>query len=346
MSLENVQYRSVIRFLFMRGKTLQEIVAELNAGYGLESPSLSTVKRWFNEFKRGRTSVFDEEKSGRPSEINENVTEKLQEIVKQERRITTRELTSRLNVSKGTVNTLLSSFGIRKLCSRFIPRFLTAEMQSCRLDCCQKNLELFEQFGDLFLVNIITMDETTLSLYVPESKRESLEWKFPGEASTKKMRSSAFHRKAMMLTLFWDANGVILADFLNSGTNINSEYYSNLVLEARKKRRKSRLCDLYYLADNAPVHTSQHSKAVFDTIGMRMLQHPPYSPDLAPSDFYLFRHLKKHLRGERFNNKDDLKAAVTNFLNEKPTDFFQKAFSELVVRWRKCVNAEGNYIEK
>ena len=123
MSLENVQYRSVIRFLFMRGKTLQEIVAELNAGYGLESPSLSTVKRWFNEFKRGRTSVFDEEKSGRPSEISENVTEKLQEIVKQERRITTRELTSRLNVSRGTVNTLLSSFGIKKICSRFVLDF-------------------------------------------------------------------------------------------------------------------------------------------------------------------------------------------------------------------------------
>ena len=76
------------------------------------------------------------------------------------------------------------------------------------------------------------------------------------------------------------------------------------------------------MADNAPVHTSQHSTAVLDTTGLVVLDHPPYSPDLAPSDFYLFTHLKKHLRGERFNNKDDLKAAVTNFLDEKSSEFF------------------------
>lgn len=142
---------------------------------------MATIKRWFNEFKSGRTSVMDLEKSGRPSEIDEKMTEKLVKIIQNERKITTRELTRRLNVSEGTVETLLSETGIRKLCSRFVPRFLTAEMQARRLSCCEENLKILERTGESLLENIITMDETSLSLYVPESKRESKEWKMLGD---------------------------------------------------------------------------------------------------------------------------------------------------------------------
>ena len=190
------------------------------------------------------------------------------------------------------------------------------------------------------------MDETPLSLFIPESKRESMEWKFPGETSAKKLKLSTSHRKSTMLSIFWDKNGIILIDYLDSGANINSEYYSNLVKTARKNRRKSRLCDLFYLADNAPVHTSEFSTEVVKGCGLTALTHPPYSPDLAPSDFYLFKHLKKHLRGNRFNTKDDLKEAVTNWLHEKPSEFYEEGFLELARRWEKCVVANGSYIEK
>ena len=80
--------------------------------------------------------------------------------------------------------------------------------------------------------------------------------------------------------------------------------------------------------------------------GLTALSHPPYSLDLAPSDYYLFTHLKKHLRGKRFNIKDDLKEAVTNWLNERSSDFYEEAFLELARRWKKCVAADGSYVEK
>ena len=65
----------------------------------------------------------------RNQEINENLTKNLNKIVKEERIINTRGL----NISKGTVHTFLSSLDIRKLCSRFVPKLLTAEMQAHRL---------------------------------------------------------------------------------------------------------------------------------------------------------------------------------------------------------------------
>lgn len=346
MPLETIQYRSVIRFLFLKGKNREEVLSELKAVYQQECPSTATIYRWFNYFQSGRTSVVDEERSGRPSEIDEKITQKLQTIVQNERRITTRELTTRLNVSKGTVHTLLTESGIRKLCSRFVPRFLTVEMRQRRLECCLENLQIRTNVGDRFIDNIITVDETPLSLYVPESKRESQEWKLPGESSSLKMRSSTCHRKALMLTVFWDANGIILTDFAESGVKINSSYYSNIVQQARKARRKSRVCDLYFLHDNAPIHTSSVSMATIERCGLNLLPHPPYSPDLAPSDFFLFNHLKKHLRGQVFANKHDLRAAVESFLGEKPPEFFKNAFKNLVIRWENCVSAEGNYFEK
>ena len=59
---EKEQYRNVIRYLFLKCKTRQEIVKELNEDFGADCFSLATIKRWFNDFQRERTSVFDEEK--------------------------------------------------------------------------------------------------------------------------------------------------------------------------------------------------------------------------------------------------------------------------------------------
>ena len=133
---------------------------------------------------------------------------------------------------------------------------------------------------------------------------------------------------------------------MDSGANINSEYYSKLVQTARKKRRKSRLCDFFYLADIASVQTSEFSTEVVKGCGLTALSHSPYSHDLAPSDFYLFTHLKKHLCGNRFNTKDELKEAVTNWLHEKPSGFYEEVFLELIHRWKTCVMVDGSYIEK
>jgi histone-lysine N-methyltransferase SETMAR len=344
--ISEVEYRSVIKFFVLQKKTCSEIFVLLQSTYLNDTPSQTTVKYWVREFKGGRTSVFDEDREGRPKEILNSVDEKLKEIIQEDRRITTRMLSARLNISKGSVDVRLKSFGIRKLCSRFVPRFLTGEMMQKRLQSCKNNLLLWEQHGEAFLANLITEDETPLCIYLPESKRESAEWKFPGEKPTLKMRTGTSHGRSMMLSTFWDHKGIILNDFADKGTTINSVYYSQLVATARKKRRKQKNTPLWFLHDNAPVHTAGISKAIIETAGLTLVDHPPYSPDLAPSDFFLFKHLKKHLRGTSFASKENLKAAVENFFTNCPPDFFKIAFSELIDRWQKCVERNGLYVEK
>jgi histone-lysine N-methyltransferase SETMAR len=76
------------------------------------------------------------------------------------------------------------------------------------------------------------------------------------------------------------------------------------------------------------------------------LPHPPYSPDLAPSDFYLFRHLKKFLRGRHFRDNEDLQGATEAWLGGRDKEFFEAGLVSLQDKWNKCIEVKGDYIEK
>ena len=99
------------------------MMIQLKEVYGKVEPAPTTLYKWLKVFKGGRTNIADGERSGRPQEIGDDKVEKLKEIVVSERKATKQELASRLNVSYGTVHTMLQSMGIRKLCSRFVPYF-------------------------------------------------------------------------------------------------------------------------------------------------------------------------------------------------------------------------------
>jgi len=72
---------------------------------------------------------------------------------------------------------------------------------------------------------------------------------------------------------------------------------------------------------------------------------PPYSPDLAPADFFLFPKLKSTLKGRRFDTIDEIQKNSTNELFAIPKEAFQKAFQSWQKRWERCVDSEGNYFE-
>ena len=98
--------------------------------------------------------------------------------------------------------------------------------------------------------------------------------------------------------------------------------------------------------DNARPHTAQATTAEIAAKGWTVLPHPPYSPDLAPSDFFLFGPLKDFLRGQKFNDDDEVKTAVRSWIRQCEADFFAAGFAQWKTRWDKCVARNGDYIEK
>ena len=142
-----------------------------------------------------------------------------------------------------------------------------------------------------------------------------------------------------MLTVFWDRNGPITISFLERGNTVNSENYCELLTQVKKdiknKRRGLQSRGVILLQDNARPHTAARTLAKIEDLGWKLLTHPPYSPDLAPSDFHLFGPLKESMKGIHFQTDEEVKAAVSNWLRTQSTEFYAKGIDNLISRWNK-----------
>ncbi|KAG5330333.1 SETMR methyltransferase, partial [Acromyrmex heyeri] len=112
---EKEQYLSVIRFLFC-----EEIKTKLDAVYGNSSSSMTIVRYWFNEFKYGHSSVFDEERPGRPADVvTKEIVEKVHDMILVDRRTKVHEIAEAVGVSYRTAfNILHDNLGMKKLLAR------------------------------------------------------------------------------------------------------------------------------------------------------------------------------------------------------------------------------------
>jgi len=155
-----------------------------------------------------------------------------------------------------------------------------------------------------------------------------------------------------MATIFWDCKGVLLVDYLPQKTTMTGPYYGEVLTnlhqaQAVKEKRKGMLTrGPLLLHDNALAHMPPVAQAVVKDIGFEQLSHLPYSPDLAPSNFYLFQHLKKHLRGTRFFDDDELKQATESYLDNMPQEFYLTGIEKVFDRCQKCIDVKRYYNEK
>jgi histone-lysine N-methyltransferase SETMAR len=124
----------------------------------------------------------------------------------------------------------------------------------------------------------------------------------------------------MMASMFLDSQGIFMIDYLDQCRNINGTFYAGelrrLRQEIARKRRGKLTQGVLFLHDNAPAHTSHVAMAAATDCGFDILPHPPYSPDLATSNFYLFPKLKTKLRGRRFGSNEGVMDAVNEFFED------------------------------
>ncbi|KAJ4452299.1 hypothetical protein ANN_03819 [Periplaneta americana] len=208
--------------------------------------------------------------------------------------------------------------------------------------------------GDEFLDRIVTGDETWISHFTPETKQQSMHWRHSGSPVRTKFKQTLSVRK-VMCTVFWDRKGILLIDFLPRGETVNADRYCETVRKLRRaiqnKRRGMLSAGVVLLHDNSRPHTARRTAAVLTEFGWELFDDPPYSPDLAPSDFHVFLHLKKFLSsGERFGNDEELKTSVTRWFHLQAAEFYdrgiQKTFNIILQTDLACWPAEIDGLEK
>ena len=265
-------------------------------------------------------------------------------------RIKVAEPASECDISNGSVYTIIHEhLGMSKVSARWVPRYLNMQDRQQRVESSQELLEVYNANPEDFHIRLVTGDETWLHHWDPDTKKEFMQWKHPGSPPPKKFRTQPSASK-VMATVFWDSKGIILIDYKPAGTSITGEFYANNIKQLRvaikEKRRGKLAAGVLLLHDNAPVHKSRVAQAAIRECKFEQLNHPPYSPDLAPSDYYLFRNLKSHLRGTRFQNDDELEAATDAWFEDQIDDFYFKGIDCLKEMWAKCIEVKGDYIEK
>ena len=150
---------------------------------------------------------------------------------------------------------------------------------------------------------MVTMDETWPYHYDPETKQPSVEWRHSGSPRSKRFRVQKSARK-VLASIFWDQDDILLIDYLLKGKTINAEYYSSLLVQLKdilnEKRRVKVAKLVLFLHDNAPAHRALATQKKLVYLGFQCLDHPPFSPYLAPLDYHPFPGLKSIERSPFF----------------------------------------------
>ncbi|XP_070141067.1 histone-lysine N-methyltransferase SETMAR-like [Drosophila kikkawai] len=168
---------------------------------------------------------------------------------------------------------------MRKLCSKRVPRLLTPDQKQQRIDDSETFLSMLKRNGTDFYRRYVTMDETWIHYYTPESSQQSSEWVVFGESRPKRPKTQISAGK-VMASVFWDAYEILFIDYLEK--------------------------------------------------------------DLAPSDYWLFSDLKKHLQGKRYRKNEEAIADTEAYFEGKSSAFSKNGIERLEKRWTECVAVDEN----
>ncbi|CAH2002225.1 unnamed protein product [Acanthoscelides obtectus] len=313
MELNREHFRAIINYNFQRQLSQQECLAESFFVFGNEEPH----------------HLSDDPRVGAPeTAVTQQNVDAVRKLIIED------TIEAALKISKTSIQKILhEELGVRKLVSRWIPHLLTEEQKAARDNWCQKTLDRFNSGNSKNVYRIVSGDESWIYCYEPENTRQSAVWVFQGEEKpTKVIRSGSVSKK-------------MVATFQRT---VAADWYTTICLpkvitELRKINPERRII---LLQDNASSHTAQKTRQYFTKENVELLDHPPYSPDLSPNDFFTFPKIKNRLRGRRFQSPEGAVDAFNNAVLDLPANEWNKCFENWFERMQMCINLGGEYFEK
>lgn len=339
-TVDKIHLRHCLLFMFNLGKCASEAHGSICQAYGEAVISERTCRDWFAKFKKGDLSLEDKPRTGRPKEFAD---EELESLLQEDATQSTTQLARRLRVDQSTVVRRLHALGKIQKVGRWVPHTLTDRNVGQRLGICKALLQRFERKN--FLWKVVTGDEKWVYSDNPVSKRS---WVDPGQPTTSTAKKD-IHGRKMLLCVWWDDHGVLYFELLKSGETITAQRYSaqlmklNTEIEQKRPWTGKGRRPVILLHDNARPHVAATTKTTLEQLKWEVLPHPAYSPDLAPSDFHLFRSMQHSLEQQRFRNDGEVENFITDFFSSKPASFYHRGIHLLPEKWQKVIDADGNY---
>ncbi|UYV73498.1 hypothetical protein LAZ67_10003810 [Cordylochernes scorpioides] len=176
-----------------------------------------------------------------------------------------------------------------------------------------------------FLHRIVTGDEKWIHYDNPKRRKS---WVKPGHASTSSAKPN-IHGKKLMLCIWWDQLEVIYYELLQPNETITGERYQQQLmrlsraLKIKRPLYAKRHDKVIYQHDNARPHVAKVVKETLEALQWDVLPHPLYSPDIAPSDYQMFRSMTHGLAEQHFTSYEEAKNWVNVWIASKDEEFFR-----------------------
>lgn len=340
MNYDKTHIRHCMLYEFHQGKNASQTTKAICSVYGEDALEERTCRNWFARFKSGDFDLNDKDRSGRPLEADDDA---LEQLLREDPRQSTSELALQLLVTSRTVLNRLHALGKVQKIGKWVPHKLSEVNISQRLSICVSLSSRHKKKS--FLWKIVTGDEKWLYYDNPVNKKQ---WLDPGQAPLLCPKPE-IHRKKVMLCVWWDSKGIIYYELLEPTKTVTADLYSQQLMRMSQHLERKRSFNgkgkrkVILLHDNARPHVAKTTQATIVKLGWEVLPHPAYSPDLAPSDYHLFRSMEHFFREKNYSDLASLRKDVDHFFDMKPVSFYERGIQQLPEKWQMVITSEGNY---
>jgi histone-lysine N-methyltransferase SETMAR len=334
-----LKIRAFLLYEFKFDTKATEAAARIRSKFGEDSVSDRVAQHWFRRFRDGDESLEDRERSGRPQAFDDAT---LRDCIESDPRQTCADVALELKCDESTARKRLHELGFTKKLDKWVPHILTGCNKFTRFQICTSLLSRFTE--ESFLDRIVTCDEKWV-LY--DNSRRSGSWSQKGSAPGTAPKSE-LHPKKVLMSVWWTARGIIHVDYFKPGSTITADVYCSEIEAVHQKLLESYTAlvnrkGVLLLHDNARPHIALSTRQKLKEVGWEILPHPPYSPDISPSDYHLFLSMSNFLRNKRYSIDTELKTDIQSFFDSKDANFYHRGIFSLVERWQKVVDSNGDY---
>ena len=337
--------REKIIQLTQAGLSPKDIQEQLKDEYGKHAYGISAIYKWHARAITGHTDITKHEKPGFGRD--EQLLVRIEQVLHDEPYASVRKIAHILGETPSIIwRYMTEELHFQFKAARWVPHSLTNEQKNERIEKAKELYDILTQARHETFANIITGDESMFQFYYGINGVWLHEEEEPIEVEKSRMCV-----KKLMLTVMWGIKGMYLIDFLPEHQKFNSEYFIANILtpigEMKKSiwpRKSSRLMWLHL--DNCRIHNSKAAAEKVSLIHMKRAPQPAYSPDLAPSDFFLFGYVKSQLKGASFKTREQLQSKIIQILNAIPSKMIRSVFEEWINRCQWVFQHKGEYYHK
>ena len=333
----NLSRREIWVFLlheFRLDHKATEAINNIWCTMGEDVLSIRMAQHWFNRFRNDNLEHDDLPRPGRSLEVDVN---HLKQLIEQDPRLTLRCLAEQLGCFHTAVEKYLNELGKTWRYGVWIPHELSPHQLQYRVNACMDLMTSHRNYQ--WLRNLITGNEKWV-LHIDYTHRR--QWLSPGQTGAATPKAD-LHPKKVMLSVWWAVNGIVHWEILPNGCTITADLYCQQ-LDRVAEKLKGNQDRISYLHDNARSHVAKSICEKLLKLRWIIIPHPAYSPDLAPTDYHLFRSVSHHLLEKKFDKGNDVKMDIANFFGQKSQDFYERGILSLPERWRQVIDSSDAYI--